>query len=79
MSMYRVTLRSDTPVRRSDGREINPFRIRDIFGVRAMRNYRIWEFEAADEAEVRRLYDEAKREDLPNVRGYSLASIEKLK
>jgi hypothetical protein len=37
---------------------------------------REWEFEAKDEAEVRRLLREA--ENFPTVRGYTLRSIEQL-
>ena len=39
---------------------------------------RAWEFEAKDEKEVRRLLDQAYKQDLPNVRGYKLRSITRL-
>lgn len=39
---------------------------------------REWEFEAADEDEVRRLFKEAQESGVGNVQGYSLRSIERL-
>lgn len=38
---------------------------------------REWEFEARDEAEVRRLLQEAYDADVPGVRGYSLRQIKR--
>lgn len=37
---------------------------------------RVWEFDAADEAEVRRLFEEAKRDGEPQVQGMRIRSIE---
>jgi hypothetical protein len=39
---------------------------------------REWTFEAEDEAEVRRLLQEARDKGIPGIQGYSLRSIEKL-
>lgn len=39
---------------------------------------RRWEFEAKSEREVRKFIKEAFDHDLPNVRGYTLRSIEQL-
>lgn len=39
---------------------------------------RVWEFEAKDEAEVRKLFKEAQDQNLPNVRGFTLRSIERV-
>lgn len=39
---------------------------------------REWEFEAKDEAEVRRLLQEARDKGVPGVQGYSLRSIEQI-
>jgi hypothetical protein len=53
----------------------NPFLIRDVFAVRGNVRYRTFEFDAKDEAEVRRLYTEAQKQRLPNVVGFDLCSI----
>jgi hypothetical protein len=39
---------------------------------------RTWEFEAKDEQEVRRLFEEAKREGIEQVRGMRIRSIEQI-
>jgi hypothetical protein len=39
---------------------------------------RVWEFEAKSEREVRKLLDEAFKQNLPNVRGFHLGSITRL-
>lgn len=39
---------------------------------------RVWEFEAKNEREVRRLLKEAFEQNLPNVRGFHLGSITRL-
>jgi len=40
---------------------------------------RRWEFEAKDEAEVRKLYQEAKKQKISGVIGYELSSITEIK
>lgn len=72
--VYRVTLVSDAPI--ASDRPCNPFYIRDIFSYKVRRAARVWEIEAESEAEVLRFYQEAKAQDLPNVRGFSLERIE---
>ena len=74
MPLYRVTLRQWHHLR-EEGPFFNPFRSRDIWRKRPC-THRIWEFEAADEDEVRRLFSEAKATDCDNVRGFELISIE---
>jgi hypothetical protein len=71
-----VTLVSDQPI--AGDRQRNPFLVRDIFSLTVRRPARVWEFDAKDEAEVRRYYDEAKAEDLDQVRGFSLTNIEEV-
>lgn len=57
----------------------NPFEIRDIFRDRLVTmSIRVFEFEAKDETEVRRLFEEAKAADIAEVRGYSLRLIEQI-
>lgn len=57
----------------------NPFRCLHIGRHEAVRvNVREWEFEAKDEAHVRKFYNEAVAQDLDNVRGYHIRSIEKI-
>jgi hypothetical protein len=54
----------------------NPFRALTIDLSRTSRSLvRSWEFEAKDEAEVRRLFKEAQEQKLPNVVGFRLRSI----
>jgi hypothetical protein len=73
MPKFRVELKEDHPVGKH-GQPLNPFAIRDPFHA-ARRRFRVWEFEAKDEAEVRALYNDAKARDLENVRGFELHSI----
>lgn len=57
----------------------NPFAIRDVFSprLRARVERRTWpEIEAADEAELRRLFTEYTR--LPGKRGFAIVSVEPL-
>lgn len=70
--MYRVTLRQWHHQR---GPFYNPFRARDVFPMVPCTD-RVWEFEAASEDEVRKLYEEAKAQQLPNVYGFDLIRIE---
>jgi hypothetical protein len=70
---FRVTLRQWHHMR--DGSTYNPFRARDIWRKRPC-THRIWEFQAKNEAEVRRLYQEAKDAKLPEIHGFDLLSIE---
>lgn len=58
-------------------RHPNPFLIRDIFDKRwaATVERRTWEIEAKDEAEIRRLFAEAKDRFLEPVDGFEIASI----
>lgn len=75
MPKFRVTLARTRAVRK-DGTPMTPTQImaiRDVFAVRGRTEQRVWEFEAADEAEVRQLLKDA--ENHPNVRGFDLKSI----
>jgi hypothetical protein len=60
-------------------RELNPFLIHNVFSIKRPCTERVWEFEAADEAEVRRLFDEARAAGYDNVLGFDLARIEQVK
>jgi hypothetical protein len=73
---FRVELKEDHAIGRH-GQPRNPFAFRDPFAA-ARRRYRVWEFEAKDEADVRRLYNEAKAANVENVRGFDLHSITQL-
>jgi hypothetical protein len=74
MPIFRVKI--EKPVQSSRMR--NPFR--PISMNSKINTYvRVWEFEAKDEAEVRMYFEEAKKADLPNVKGYELKSIEQIK
>jgi hypothetical protein len=56
----------------------NPFKIRDVFDpiLRARTERRTWEsVEAKDEAEVRRLFAEAVKENINDMRGFVLVSV----
>jgi hypothetical protein len=55
----------------------NPFRVGLIWETREV-NLRTFEIECESEEDVRRFYEEAKEQDLPNVRGYKLRSITSL-
>jgi len=57
---------------------LNPFLIRDLFSSGISRSIKEFRFEAKDENEVKRLFQEAIDNDLPNVRGYTLRSIEEV-
>lgn len=70
---FKVTL--ERPTKRPGQRSYNPF-IRSIATVSLLT--REWEMEAADEAEIREYLAEAIADDLPNVRGFRLRSIERL-
>lgn len=59
----------------------NPFRVQlsnISLDVKSRYSVRTWEVYAKSEAEVRRLYEEAVEQKLPNVRGYSIRSIERI-
>lgn len=72
MPLFRVKLiRHDTRFRNSFLRCIG------IYG-RTQSTIRMWEFEAKDEVEVRKFYNEAKERNLPHVRGFELCSIEEI-
>lgn len=72
MPMFRVTL---DRVAANQDLPRNPFfcRIEHMPPVRRL--CRTWEFEAKDEADVRRLLDEARAAGVDNVRGFSLRQI----
>jgi len=81
MPKFKVT--ADRPLgcaRQSPG--FNPFLIRNIFDSKTLPpmryHVREWEFEATDEVEVRRLWDEAQAEGIENVKGYTLKTIEQV-
>lgn len=76
MPKFKVTLRQWHHMR-TEGPFFNPFRARDIFRKRPC-THRVWQFEAKDEAEVRRFYDEAKAANHENVRGFDLIRIEQI-
>lgn len=77
MARFRVALHRR--LRDGYGPEPNPFLAPlPAPGKTATMSVREWEFEAKDEAEVRRLLDEARERDVAAVRGYSLRSIERL-
>ena len=77
MALFRVELHRRAF--RPGERHINPF-LAAMPGAdeRVDMLVRQWEFEAENEAEVRRLLHEAYDSDLPGVRGYALRSIEQL-
>ena len=74
MPKFKVELERPAP---SEGQTRNPF-VGGICGNITM-SIRSWEFEAKDEAEVRRLLDEAIAQNIPNVRGYRLRSIQEIR
>jgi hypothetical protein len=74
---FRVTLRDPRPMCSPGERPINPFLIRDIFSMpRTTHRSRVWEVDAKDEADVRRLLDEARAAGIEQVRGFELWEIE---
>lgn len=77
MPRFRVVL---TPEPVKDRRIRNPFiqvllPIPDLLRSRTV-PARVWVIEAASRAEIHERFDEAKTADIPNVRGYSIRSIE---
>lgn len=73
MPLFRVEL--DRVDRLAGERDHNPF-LRDIWSLPPVhKTVRSWEFEAKNEAEVRKLLKEAYEQNLPNVRGFNLRSI----
>lgn len=57
----------------------NPFHpIHISMNMTSQSRVRVWEFEAKDEADARRLFKEAQDMDLPNVRGFTLRSVKLL-
>lgn len=71
MSTFIVTLKKEASLLRTR----NPFIPLSILANTNSPNLRIWEFEAKDEEEVRRLYNEAKASGLPLVQGFQLHEI----
>lgn len=78
MPMFRVT--AERPCGPPPGHHSrNPFLIGDIFNLPPMRVVcRTWEFQARSEKQVRELFEEAKRLDIDNVRGFHLTTIERI-
>lgn len=77
MAKFRVELHRR--IHRPGERAVNPFLApMPAPGQRSMMNVRSWEFEAKDEAEVRRLLEIAYERKYANVVGYTLRSIERL-
>lgn len=78
MKRYRVSAEKVLP----DSTFRNPFlafRTAEAFeGATSKVLVRTWEFDAKDEQEVRRLFEEAKREREPQVQGMSIRSIEEI-
>lgn len=70
MPKYKVILEAPT----GNGNPFNPTRI-DLLRTRKVR-IREWRIEAASEKQIRDFYEEAKAEDLPNVQGFFLRSID---
>ena len=77
-SKFRVTLRSERPVSGGVPEGANPFKIHALSFRKVKHKIRVWEFHAADEHEVRRLYQEAKDADFDNVRGFEISLIERI-
>lgn len=76
MPMFRVELHR--PSVRYGERDPNPF-LRDIWNIPPRPvTVRSWEIEAKDEAEVRAYLDEAYKQKLPNVQGFTLRLIERI-
>lgn len=71
MAMYRVTIIKHGKLPEGT----NPFRA-NIYAMGMSPSVeRSWEFEADDEAEVRRLFNEAQDAGIPHVVGFELANI----
>lgn len=78
MAKFRVELQRCV---RSGLGERNPFHVQlsnISLDTKSTYSVRMWEFEAKNEAEVRRLYEEAVEQNLPNVRGYTIRSIQRV-
>ena len=73
MPQFKATATKYTPGERPR----NPFLVRDIFSSRwaGTTERRTWEFDAADEAEVRRLFAEAQSMGVEQVVGFALESV----
>lgn len=58
----------------------NPFLIRDVFDKRLSRTIerRTWEFEAANEREVRKHFADAQAMHVENVAGFELVEVKEL-
>ena len=69
MNKFKVTLQRKLP---KEGNPFYPGRINETAKVMI----RTWEIEAENEEEIRKYYEEAKLQDLDNVRGFDLRSIE---
>ncbi len=79
MPLFKVQLEKNLGVSRAHHPNFNPFRMHDIFHScypKSTYSVREWEFEAANEEEVREMLREAQEQDFDNVRGYQLRSIE---
>lgn len=75
MPRFKVELEKAAP--REGQIRHNPF-VGGIVGGTITMNIRAWEMDAEDEAEIRAFYADAVKNDLPNVRGYSIRSIEQV-
>lgn len=63
----------------ANNKAVNPFARRFIADTDMITmRVRSWEFDADDEAHVRRLLKEAQEADLPEIRGFTLRSIEEV-
>ena len=80
MPKYRVLLEKTLGIYRGQSGPINPFSNFDIFDPGLMERFDVREFifEAKSEDHVKRLLQEAREADIPDVRGYQLRSIEEL-
>lgn len=79
MAKFRVELHRRMRDDYSGMPDPNPFlRAMPSDGANVNMAVRSWEFEASDEAEVRRLLREAYAADVPGVQGFTLRSIERI-
>lgn len=80
MPKFKVLLEKPEGIYGGTDRPLNPFEIRDIFNqsLHCRMSIREFEFEADSEKDALRLYEEAQRHDIANVRGYRLRSIEEI-
>lgn len=74
MPLFKVTLECSMP---KHGPMWNPFHPNAMMGTTRVA-LRSWEFEAADEAEVERLYQEAMQAKLPQVVGFAIRNIQRV-